>query len=211
VPVAGVLTFRSVRASVLFTCGITNAGSAYCWGTNALGRLGSGTKSDSPVPIPVSGGLNFISISTGDGHACGVTANGKGYCWGYNEYGQLGNGTDSDAPSPVPVLVSGGLTFEFISAGKKFSCGLTREGAPHCWGWGVDAVVATETDIAANIPAPVFGSRGLLFKSVSTGQVHACGLTAVGEVYCWGGNKYGQLGNGSKNDSVRPIPVSPQP
>jgi alpha-tubulin suppressor-like RCC1 family protein len=208
-PVTGGHSFRSVRAGVLFTCGITTAGSAYCWGTNAQGRLGNGSKIDSPIPVPVSGGLNFVSISTGDGHACGVTANGKGYCWGYNEYGQLGNGSDSSSLVPAPV--AGGLTFELLSAGTTFSCGLTRQGAPHCWGWGVDTVVATETDTPANIPAPVFASGGLVFKSVSTGQVHACGLTIVDEVYCWGTNKYGQLGNGSKDDSVRPIPVPLQP
>jgi alpha-tubulin suppressor-like RCC1 family protein len=209
VPVTGGHIFRSVRAGVLFTCGITTAGNAYCWGTNAQGRLGNGSKTNSAIPVPVSGELNFISISTGDGHACGVTANGKGYCWGDNEYGQLGNGSDS--ASSVPAPVAGGLLFRLLSAGRMFSCGLTRQGAAHCWGWGVDAVVATEANVSANLPAPVFASRGLVFKSLSTGQVHACGLTAAGEVYCWGTNKYGQLGNGSTNDSVRPIPIPLQP
>jgi alpha-tubulin suppressor-like RCC1 family protein len=209
VPVTGGHIFMTVRAGVLFTCGITTAGNAYCWGTNAQGRLGNGLKTNSAIPVPVSGELNFVSISAGDAHACGVTANGKGYCWGDNEHGQLGNGSNSS--SSVPASVAGGLLFKLLSAGRTFSCGLTRQGAAHCWGWGVDAVVATETNSPANLPAPVFGSRGLVFKSVSTGQVHACGLTAAGEVYCWGTNKYGQLGNGSTDDSVRPIPIPLQP
>ena len=209
VPVAGGHVFRSVRAGVLFTCAITTAGSAYCWGTNAQGRLGNGSKTNSAIPVPVSGGLNFASVSAGDGHACGVAADGKGYCWGDNEHGQLGNG--SDFASLVPTPVAGGLLFTALSAGRTFSCGLTRQGAAHCWGWGSDAVVATEADTPANIPAPVFASRGLVFKSLSTGMVHACGLTAAREVYCWGTNKYGQLGNGSTLDSVRPIPVSLEP
>ena len=71
----------------------------------------------------------------------------------------------------------------------------------YCWGWGNDAVVATEADIAPNKPAPVFGSSGLVLKSVATGLAYACGLTATGEVYCWGANKYGQLGNGSTEES----------
>jgi alpha-tubulin suppressor-like RCC1 family protein len=207
--VTGGHVFSSVRAGSLFTCGITNTGSAHCWGGNSSGQLGNGSKAASPIPVPVSGGLNFISISAGDSHACGVTTSGKGYCWGENEHGQLGDG--SDKSSLVPVPVAGGLTFAFISAGKTFSCGLTRAGAPYCWGWGDDAVTATETDAATNIPAPVFGSRGLVLKSVSAGMVHACGLTAAGEVYCWGMNNYGQLGNGSKDESVRPVLVSPQP
>jgi alpha-tubulin suppressor-like RCC1 family protein len=209
VPVAGGLKFSSVRAGVLFTCGLTNEGDAYCWGTNAHGRLGNHSEKDSSAPVSVSGGLRFASISTGDGHACGVTTDGKGYCWGSNEYGELGDGSNSSSSVAVPV--ARGLVFRSISAGKTFSCGITREGAPHCWGWGVDAVVATETDIPPNIPAPVFGSRGMVFKSISAGMVHACSLTSGGDAYCWGTNKYGQLGNGSNNDSVRPVPVALQP
>jgi alpha-tubulin suppressor-like RCC1 family protein len=209
VPVTGGHVFTSVRAGVLFTCGITSSGGAYCWGSNAQGRLGNNSEKDSPIPVPVSGGLRFASISTGDGHACGVTPNGKGYCWGYNEQGQLGNGSSSSSSVPVPV--AGGLTFKSLSAGKKFSCGVTQEGTPHCWGWDAIEVVATEADIPANIPAPVFGSRGLIFKSVSAGMGHACGLTPAGDVYCWGTNKYGQLGSGSKDGSVRPVLVPLQP
>lgn len=208
-PVMGGHRFRSVRAGVLFSCGITTAGDAYCWGLNSRGQLGIGSKTDSTIPAPVSGGLHFVSIATGDGHVCGVTAVGKGYCWGDNEYGQLGIGSNS--PSLVPAVVAGGLTFDSLAAGKTFTCGVTVTGLAHCWGWGDDAVVATESDVPDNVPAQVFGSRGLVFKSVTTGQVHACGLTAAGEVYCWGMNKYGQLGNGSKDDSVRPVPVPAQP
>jgi alpha-tubulin suppressor-like RCC1 family protein len=209
VPVGGGHTFSSVRAGTLFTCGITNSGSAYCWGANTIGQLGNGSKADSPVPLLVSGGLNFSSISTGGAHACGVTTGGKGYCWGDNDHGQLGDSSDSSSLVPAPVAA--GLTFAFISAGKTFSCGLTRAGAPYCWGWGNDAVTASETDAPTNVPAPVFGSKDLVLKSISAGQTHACGLTAGGEVYCWGMNNYGQLGNGSKDESVRPVLVSPQP
>jgi alpha-tubulin suppressor-like RCC1 family protein len=209
VPVKGEHIFTSIRAGVLFTCGITTAGGAYCWGANAQGRLGNGSTTDSSVPVPVSGGLRFTSISTGDGHACAVSADGQGYCWGDNKYGQLGNGSTSSSSVPVPV--AGRLLFKFISAGKTFSCGITREGTPYCWGWGNDAVVATEVDIAPNAPAPVFGSRGLVLESVATGLAYACGLTATNEVYCWGANRYGQLGNGSTEESVRPVLVSPLP
>ncbi len=207
--VMGGHSFSSLRAGVLFTCGITTTGNAYCWGTNAQGRLGNGAKANSPIPVAVSGGLNFVSIATGDGHACGVTGQGKAYCWGNNEHGELGNG--SGTTSFVPTPVAGGLIFQSVTAGKTFSCGATREGAPQCWGWGDDVVVASEADASANIPAPVFGSRGLVFKAVSAGQVHACGLAYTSDVFCWGTNNYGQLGNGSKNDSVRPVVVSPRP
>jgi alpha-tubulin suppressor-like RCC1 family protein len=209
VPVAGGLKFRLVRAGYLFTCGITNGGAANCWGTNAQGRLGNGSQKSSPVPVQVSGSLNFVSISTSASHACGITSDGKGLCWGDNEHGQLGNG--SHVSSSVPVPVSGGLAFQSISAGTTFTCGVTKAGIPHCWGWGNDAVTATEEEGPDDVPAPVFGSKGLVLKSVTTGQTHACALAATGRVYCWGGNNYGQLGNGAKEDSVRPVLVPLQP
>jgi alpha-tubulin suppressor-like RCC1 family protein len=207
--VAGGLKFRSVRAGYLFTCGIAVGGAAYCWGSNAQGRLGNGSQKSSPVPVPVSSGLNFVSISPSATHACGVTTNGKGYCWGDNEHGQLGNG--SHVSSSVPVPVSSGLIFQSISAGTTFSCGVTKAGIPHCWGWGNDTVTATEEEGPDDVPAPVFGSKGLVLKSVTTGQVHACALASAGQVYCWGANNYGQLGNGVKEDSVRPVLVPLQP
>ena len=37
---------------------------------------------------------------------------------------------------------------------------------------------------------------------------HACGLTVRGEAYCWGSNQYGQLGDGSTDDSATPVRVA---
>jgi alpha-tubulin suppressor-like RCC1 family protein len=209
VPVAGGHTFRSVRAGVVFTCGIIGAGSAYCWGANSFGRLGNGSQIDSSLPVPVSGNLKFASISAGDGHACAVTPNGKGYCWGYNDTGQIG--VPSVQSSPVPVLIAGGLTFASISAGSGVTYALTREGTAYSWGSGMDVLAASNEDVADYIPTQIFGTQGLSFKSLSTSFAHACGQTITGEVYCWGTNKDGQLGNGSKDETIRPTLVSPRP
>ena len=43
--------------------------------------------------------------------------------------------------------------------------------------------------------------------TVSAGDRHSCGLSAAGTVYCWGSNKYAQLGNGTKVTSDVPVLV----
>lgn len=59
-PVSGGLVFSTVSAGSGhyeggFACGVTTDGTAYCWGQNADGQLGTGTTTDSKVPIKVAG------------------------------------------------------------------------------------------------------------------------------------------------------------
>ncbi|MBC7693237.1 MAG: hypothetical protein H7222_15840 [Methylotenera sp.] len=42
---------------------------------------------------------------------------------------------------------------------------------------------------------------------VASGSSHSCSLSGSGEVKCWGSNSSGQLGNGTKKDSVTPVIV----
>ncbi len=45
---------------------------------------------------------------------------------------------------------------------------------------------------------------------VSLGGKHSAALTSDGQLYIWGDNEYGQLGDGSKNDSNSPINITSQ-
>lgn len=95
VPVAGGLTFSQITAGSRFTCAITQAGAAFCWGDNTNLTLGigpfSGGGTFTSSPVAVSGGLAFARLSAGNSHVCGVTVAGAAYCWGSNLYGALGN------------------------------------------------------------------------------------------------------------------------
>jgi len=51
--VVGGVSFAAVRAGDRYTCGITAAGAAYCWGWNLYGQLGDGTTTDRLTPVGV--------------------------------------------------------------------------------------------------------------------------------------------------------------
>src|SRR5439155_26386902 len=98
--------------------------------------------------------LSFAAISAAQS-SCGLTTSGAAYCWGFNKWGQLGNGTTTNSATPVPV--SGGLTFEAISAGGQQSCGLTTGGVAYCWGWNARGQLGNGTTTDRYTPVKVAG------------------------------------------------------
>ncbi len=45
---------------------------------------------------------------------------------------------------------------------------------------------------------------------ISAGNAHVCATITGGELFCWGSNAHGQLGNGSVDDSLTPVKVEIQ-
>src|SRR2546426_5985380 len=51
-------------------------------------------------------------------------------------------------------------------------------------------------------PVLVQAPAGVSFAAVTAGAAHTCGGTAAGTAYCWGGNGFGQLRDGTTTDRV---------
>jgi alpha-tubulin suppressor-like RCC1 family protein len=224
------VAFTSIAASGHHTCAISRDGLAYCWGANEHGELGTsaametcsdplrGTFPCSGVPLPVSGGVRFVSITAGGpgaGRSCALTAQGKAYCWGFGLGGQLGDGTRTNRPTPTPV--AGDLEFEVLHLGLgMLSCGIARDGDAYCWGLNTRGQLGNGVMDSVE-PTPTRITGELRFASLDVGEYHACGLTAEGRAYCWGGNWYGTLGVGSAGgsgglaQSAVPLPVVGDP
>ncbi len=85
-------------------CVLNDEGSAWCWGLNESGQVGSGLAGNAFTPVPVTANsTRFVDLSCGFDHTCALDTLGDGYCWGSNEMGQLGNGTVMNAPTPVSI------------------------------------------------------------------------------------------------------------
>jgi alpha-tubulin suppressor-like RCC1 family protein len=207
-PVSGGFQFESLTAGESHTCGIVKGGQAMCWGSNLLGQLGDDTFTDSNVPVPVSGGFRFVALSAGDRHTCGIAKGGQALCWGENGWGQLGDGQFTNG-RPVPGAVSTGATFMEIAATTQRTCGIVKGGQVMCWGDNQLGGLGDGTNTARPVPTPIVGDHQFVALSgPASASSHSCGIVKGGQVYCWGHNVLGQLGDGTTVDSNVPVPLS---
>ena len=82
--------------------------------------------------------------------------------------------------------------------------------------WGDDLAALADGGVGTSFtPVPVKGPLGVgllnTVIAIAPGARHACALKNDGTVWCWGKNDRGQLGNGTKVDSVYPVKVTGLP
>jgi alpha-tubulin suppressor-like RCC1 family protein len=203
-------------------------------GPNGQGQGGSGQASDRTVTtyalhnhgpaneagdvkkkdVSAPSAVRFASLAAGPEHTCGLTASGAAYCWGYNMHGELGQPSSSYEQIPsalTPQPVQGGITFRSIVVGDRFTCGLSTASpaVTYCWGVSYNGELGDGTSGAWNVSTPVAVTGGQVFVSLVAGGSSTCGLTVSGKAWCWGGNWYGQLGDGSTTNRTAPVETAP--
>lgn len=205
-PAMVVMSSNAIGNGYYQSCGLDQAGAAYCWGSNLSGELGVAPNATCdgygrskpghpctnvprvvPAPEPFrslsSNGWDLANNSTSF-TACGVSASGALYCWGTGENGELGLGT-TVARVTVPTLVDSTHRWLAASVGWFDACALSVEGDAWCWGRNNEGELGDGTQVSSSTPVRVAG--GHKFVAVESGFGFAIGLTSTGDVYCWGG------------------------
>lgn len=182
-------------------------GAAKCWGENSYGELGDGTDRLGLVPVQVAGlETDVTNISAGNGITCAVQR-GAAKCWGnpFASSPTLGDGAETNSTIPVQVQ---GLTSDVrsVAAGDRHACALISGGAVACWGNNSRGQLGDGSKNDRNYPAMVVGLPDRVI-SLSARWNTTCAVTIRGAAFCWGDNSFGQLGDGSTNDSSTPVPV----
>ena len=198
-----------------------NNHSTLAWGYNAVGQLASDPKMViySKVPVPMNNFGSVISIAAGGYHSLVVKTDGTVWAWGGNVYGQLGNGTYTDSFTPLQVKGDLGIAFlqqvKVVAAGGNYSLALGDDGGMNqvfAWGDNFSGQLGDGTTSTSSFPRQVLGLPDSTFAqnriiAIAAGGSHSMALTTAGEVWTWGANHAGQLGNGSTSNSSVPGPV----
>jgi hypothetical protein len=174
-----------IAAGGSHTCALVAGGRVKCWGSNASGEIGDGTRIARTSAVSVIGlPVPVVAISLGESHSCALTTGGEVRCWGSNYNGQLGDGTAMDRSTPVTVAgLSSGV--KAIAAGRNHTCALTTGGAMLCWGNNGYGQLGDGTYTGRRIPTPVHNlSREIV--SIAAGHANSAAVTALAQVEFWG-------------------------
>lgn len=191
----------------------------YCWGMNDVHQCGISGFNTVESPTKVSANLTIFSFTVGYDFACftpvqpgGEAAAENTRCWGSNNWGQTGTGTRASVS--VPTAISGSTAgsdfFAKLSAGRYHACTVRQSGTARCWGrnqageLAQDPVSAPYLTTPHDVPAPGEYAANM-YKDVTCGESFTCTLIATGEVYCFGDNSKGALGNGTGTNSFVPV------
>ncbi|MEZ4713867.1 MAG: hypothetical protein R3A44_42175 [Caldilineaceae bacterium] len=165
--------------------------------------------SSSPSSAHLQSDPVFTQIDGSFSHTCGVTEAGGMMCWGRNYSGELGDGTTTYSSIPVAVSIVSG-TVDRVATGEGFTCVLLTTGPLQCWGANEFGQLGNGTTDPYLTPTAVSGlSSGV--QGVAAGDAFVCALTSAGDVFCWGKNAEGQLGDGTTTDRTTPVMVSNLP
>jgi hypothetical protein len=232
--VTGVAEAVALDSATFHTCAVLSDGSAHCWGSNTSGELGTGTTGTTWTPARVQVLSNARAIATGGMHTCALDADRSVWCWGGNSLGQLGSPIAATTPgcegptvppfdipcSRIPLRIPSLAGVSAVSAGSNHSCALLENGTVQCWGQndrgqlGLGSITGPSTCVAgfnatpypcSAEPTQVPGLSGVV--AIACGAGHSCAVTSAQEVYCWGHNVFGQLGNDTTIDSASPVRV----
>jgi alpha-tubulin suppressor-like RCC1 family protein len=132
----------------------------------------------------------------------------RGYSWGYNNAAGLGIGNVARALHPVPVELPAG-TID-VQGGTDFTVALTSAGQVWAWGGNRYGQLGDGGAQVRFAPERVRLPEMARVGEIAVGQDHVLALTREGDIYAWGRNHHGQLGDGSRSHRDTPVRVPVQ-
>ncbi|MCB9519259.1 MAG: hypothetical protein H6699_00105 [Myxococcales bacterium] len=192
--VDGLMNVRDVALGAQHTCALRMDGTVLCFGDGRVDGLTGSDDGLAPVVLPSVTRLTEIEADGDGGHTCGLDDLGVVTCWGSDDSGQIGDGPTSTWDVPTDVLAMSDA--EMLALGATHSCALRASQDVWCWGGNDLGTLGDGSGMQQDAPVMTVGLAQV--AEIAAGAVHTCARRMFSDdIYCWGDNSVGQLGNGS--------------
>ena len=181
-----------------------------------------------PVQVGLDKDWKTVAAAGGS-HTTALKTNGSLWVWGDNRYGQLGISMNHDICNDndpeqyfcsAPVQVGTDTNWASVAVGDAHTVALKTDGSLWAWGsndyyqLGIDPekeaynCIYTEDKDVWYCPVPILvdSAGGWSLVPLNNGN-HIVAFKTDGSLWTWGLNDYGQLGDGTDEDSYTAVQV----
>ncbi len=199
--------FIDISVGYNHSAAIKADGTLWSWGKNSDGQLGNQgiVEQDEPAQ-EYSQSSEWSRVSAGKEYSIALKTDNTLWGWGNNKYSQIGNAKYKERRQPTQEDTKA-TDWATISAGANHSVAIKIDGTL----WSVGINDSGELGDASNDSNSSFtqeDTNSTDWSSVSAGFNHTAAIKANGELWLWGNNYYGQLGDGTTTNKNRPTQIT---
>lgn len=207
--------WTKVSSGLFHTLALKSNGTIWACGYNNTGQLGNGTSGNgtfSEVFVQVGSENNWNDILACAGFNLAIKTDGTLWAWGNNETGQIGDGTTIN--KLVPTQIGTDTDWKSLGYSGYSAAAIKANGTLWTWGLGAQGQLGNGSTLSASVPTQigtdmdweiVTGGGGYGFAGTTAD--HYLALKQNNELYSWGINLSGALGNNTTNNVNVPTSI----
>ena len=202
------IRFKDVAVSSSHILAIDLDGNLYSWGNNSDGQVGDGTTQNVIFLKKIKSGTKFSQVSVSRSSSFAIDTNGNLWAWG-SYTARLGL-EDIREDVLEPQKVSETIKFSKISASDIHSLAISRDQKLYSWGNNLDGQLgnggmgSSQRDVET--PTQIMPNQ--TFKDIVTGTLYSMAIDTNGNIWAWGSNDNGQLGDGTTQSTGTPKQIT---
>jgi len=209
---------ESIELGTFHSSALTSNGRLFLWGNNQSGQIGNGTNSEQIFPLDITPSFNLTDgetinfVELANLNTAIITSKHRVFIWGDNTNGQIGNNTYNDSNVPIDITpyfdFNGNEYIEKLSLGTVHVGVLTSQGNIFTWGYDNNGQPTKRINEPHSIMGNVNLDENEIIMDISLGGSHSSFLTSDNNLYVWGLNLHGELGDNSTQSQDTPILIN---